>query len=223
MKKILLALGLSLLLHWAKAQPTIHKGIFFGSISSRFSGDDTRDYTPLRFTFGHAYHGGLILDLEIKPDIFLSWTPSYKLIKGSIWSPTTVATSNKDFVRTMDLKLHYLSMPLELKIISDNSKWQFFTGLVYDHLVKGTGRLPGDQSYDLSKVIESSNLSATIGLGYRIKIKRQVFTIDLRYSQGILNISNGNKDISDQNVPRIKTFSTDTRVSWILPHKKKEQ
>lgn len=207
------------------AQEKMHLGPFAGSVTNQFVGDRVSDVAEVRFQFGNAYQAGLMVDYGIKPDVFIAFTPSYKLSKGTLQeiNPDYVPNSNRSFIMTRDISLHYLSLPLELKLISDNDKWQFFTGPIYNLLLRARGKnIRTNETSDLSSAIKNYNLSAMVGLGYRFHIFHQVITFDMRYTQGLINITDGEQS-NNQNLPRIKTTSVESRITWVLPLGKEDQ
>ncbi|MCV9387544.1 PorT family protein [Reichenbachiella ulvae] len=209
----------------ASAQEKINLGIFAGSVTNKFVGDRTSDVAEVRFQFGNAYQYGIMVDYGLKSDVYLAFTPSFKLSKGNLQeiNPDYVLNSDQSFITTKNISLHYLSLPLELKLISDNQHWQFFTGLIYNQLLSAKGKnTRTNETSDLSQAIKNYNFSAMVGLGYRLHIFKQLITLDLRYTQGLINISEGEQQ-NTQNLPRLKTTSVESRLTWVLPIGKKDK
>jgi hypothetical protein len=208
------------------AQEKMQVGVFVGSVTNQFVGDRVSSISEIRFKFGNSGQMGCMVDYSIKKDVSLSLHPSYKLVKGTLleenenYDPET--DDDEKFLATQDIQLSYLTLPLELKLISDNRHWQFFCGLAYGLLIEAKSRdIQTKSNSDISHYIENHNLSATVGLGYRFQIKKQLFTIDLRYAQGLMNIASGKYSKTD--FPRLKSTSAETRINWILPFGNRER
>ncbi len=210
------------------AQSHLRVGIFGGSVTNQFVGDRVSNISEMRFKFGNAFQSGIMVDYAIKKDVSLAIYPSFKQSKGTILEENLNYDPDLEmddqFIETQHLALQIFSLPIELKLISDNRKWQFFTGLTYDQIIKATSvNIQSNQKSDISNVVENFNVSATIGLGYRLQIKNQLFTIDIRYAQGLVNVSNVKSDSSTTDFPRLKTTSAESRLTWVLPFGNRER
>ncbi|PIB34277.1 hypothetical protein BFP72_01940 [Reichenbachiella sp. 5M10] len=204
------------------AQHSSNWGVFAGSVSSKFAGDQANSADEVRFNIHHTYQAGLMYEYGLKEDVLLNAQLAYKKIEG------TVLTENKNydpedensdkFIKTTEVKLHYLSLPVYFKIISDNGNWQYSVGLIYDYLVHSNGRnLQTNQSQSLVHYIRNFNLSASVSLGYKFHIKKQFFTLDLVYSQGVINLAESTTSALQDELPRLKTSTAETRFTWVIP------
>ncbi|MBU2885863.1 PorT family protein [Gilvimarinus agarilyticus] len=208
----------------AAGQNRSNWGISVGSVSNKFTGDDPSSLSEYRFSIYTSYQVGALYEYAISSDVYLTSTPSYKQTGGTLWRENDAFDPNDEdsekLIKTAKLKLHYLSIPVYFKVISDNTKWQYSVGLVYEYLIHHHGKnIQTQQDIQLSNYIHSYNLSASVSLGYRFHIKQQHFTIDLIYAQGLVNITQDLSQNNNNELPRLKTTSAETRFTWLLPHK----
>lgn len=77
----------------------------------------------------------------------------------------------------------------------------------------------GEEKIDISNELTKVNLTAQFGLGYRIPIQSNIIFIELRYLQGLVNLSN-NRDDPEAYLPRVKSSSTQLLFGWQFPIRK---
>lgn len=205
-------------------------GLYVGSVTNKFEGDRVTKLFEVGFRVNSSISGGVVVDIPIKSDVYLTFIPGYKNISGTVYErneeyndqidqgieePTVPKTIN-----ISTLKFQYIALPVLLKIISDNTHWQFMAGLEpawnFNSEMK---TLDTGENTNINETIRDINLSAIFGFGYRFKIKNARFAFDLMYTQGLLNMSEGQK-VQDGSVPRVKSTTGETRLTWFfLNHK----
>lgn len=186
-------------------------GIYGGLNSGKLSGD-----SPGRFKYSSAlnYALGLGYDLQLKEDIFLSFQTSFVNAGSKLQYPNEV-DDEEIFEDSISLEVHLITVPILLKLISDNKKFQFSGGFEFGFPIKFMAD-NSVESVDLMGGINKVNLNMVFGIGYLIPINKSQLIINLTYSQGLTNLAN-NLDDPDSLLPRIRYTSFLLSAGWYLP------
>ncbi|MEA3480224.1 MAG: porin family protein [Bacteroidota bacterium] len=189
-------------------------GVFGGLNSSKLNGDapDKAKYKSLM-----GVNAGAYFDLKLSKNIWLSLQPSYSQEGTKI----SYNVSGKEVpVDSIRIRLNYFSLPLFLKISSTNERWYALAGIetamllnssVYSHDI--------EQDVDLSVV--EWNLAMHFGAGIRIPVGFPRLIVELRYSQGLVNLTDESIDASY--VPRVKTSGYKLLVGIEIPLNKSKK
>lgn len=208
--KTLLTIGICLLLTGALyAQSQI--GIFAGLNSGKLSGD-----SPGKFKYASSpnFAFGLGYDLQLKEDVFISLQTSYAYSSSKLQYPKE--TEEEEILEdSISLDFQMAEVPILLKLISDNKKFQFTGGFALIFPVKFIAD-DSNETFDLIDYVNKVNLNMLFGIGYRIPINKTFLVIDLTYSQGLTNLAN-NLDDPDSLLPRIRYSSIRLTAAWYLP------
>lgn len=205
-------------------------GVYVGSVTNRFEGDRVSKLFDVGFRMHSSMSAGLVLDLPIKEDVYITFMPGYKDISGTIFE------NNEEYIeqieqgieeptvpKTIDisfLELDFVALPVLVKIISNNTKWQFMAGIETQVRVKSNLELFNTgENINIDSYVKPINFSAIFGLGYRFKIKKARFSIDLMYTQGLNNLSSG-QELPNGSVPRVKPTTAETKLTWYFLNKK---
>ena len=186
-------------------------GIYTGLNSGKLSGD-----SPGRFKYvsGRNLAIGLGYDLQLKDDIFLSFQTSFVNASSKLQHPKEV-DEEEILEDSISLDIRLITVPILLKLISDNKKFQFSGGFELAFPVKFMADNSAE-SVDLMGGINKVNINMLFGIGYRIPINKSQLIINLTYSQGLTNLAN-NLDDADSLLPRIKYTSFQLTAGWYLP------
>jgi hypothetical protein len=186
-------------------------GIYAGLNSGKLSGD-----SPGRFKYvsGRNLAIGLGYDLQLKDDIFLSFQTSFVNASSKLQHPKEV-DEEEILEDSISLDIRLITVPILLKLISDNKKFQFSGGFELAFPVKFMADNSAE-SVDLMGGINKVNINMLFGIGYRIPINKSQLIINLTYSQGLTNLAN-NLDDADSLLPRIKYTSFQLTAGWYLP------
>ena len=210
--KILLATCL-LVLRYGFSFGQSYIGIRAGLNSGKFSGDSPRD---LVYKGKIQYNAGVDLDIRLKKDLFLSISPGYLLSGSKLQYPfEDIEEETEEYRDSIDLKLYMISLPIYLKIISDNEKYQFSGGFDLGFPTKVLADNSVEEK-DLYNEVNKITVSMVFGLGYRLHIQNSLMLINLGYSQGLTNLAN-NFDDSDSYMPRIRLVTWRLSVAYMLP------
>lgn len=186
-------------------------GIYAGLNSGKLSGDSPGRFkyvSSLNLAFGIAY------DLQLKEDIFLSFQTSYVNVGTKLQHPKEI-DEEEVLEDSISLEINLIAVPILLKLISDNKKFQFSSGFEIIFPTKFSADNSAETT-DLLDKINKVNLSMLFGIGYRIPINNNLLIINLFYSQGLTNLANNLED-PESLLPRIRLTSFRLTVGWYLP------
>jgi hypothetical protein len=185
----------------------VHAGIDFGKLS----GD-----SPSQFKYASSSNlaFGLSYDFQLKEDIFLGLGVSYLNSDSKLKYPKEVDEQTV-YEDSINLDFQLLTIPVLLKLISDNKKFEFSGGFEMIFPTKFTADNSADK-VDVMDEFNRVNFSMIFGIGYRIPIKKSLLVINLSYSQGLTNLANNLED-PDSLFPRIRLTSFRLAAGWRLP------
>jgi len=161
---------------------------------------------------------GLGLDIQLKEDVYLAFQPSYVNAGSKLQHPKEI-DEEEVYQDSISLDFKHIALPIFLKLISDNKKFQFSGGFELVFPIKFSADNK-EEIIDLMNDINKVNLNMIFGIGYRIPINNNLLNVDLIYSQGLTNLAN-NLDDPDSLMPRIRYTSFSLTVGWYLPIGKK--
>jgi hypothetical protein len=185
----------------------IHAGIDFGKLS----GD-----SPSQFKYASSSNlaFGLTYDLQLKEDILLGLGLSYVSSGSKLKYPKEVDEQTV-YEDSINLDFQLLAIPVLLKLISDNKKFEFSGGFEMFFPTKFTADNSAEK-VDVMDEINGVNFSMIFGIGYRIPINKSLLIVNLSYSQGLTNLANNLED-PDSLFPRIRLTSFRLTAGWRLP------
>ncbi len=184
-----------LLIHPALGQ--YHAGVYGGLYSSKLSGDSPSKWHYLSQT---GLAAGVIAEINLTHDVRLSLQPGILQKGAKIGVDVPGERDPKD---SLSVKLNYVSLPILIKIIHDNGK-VFLSGGVDLGLLQDASykALEGNgDSQDLTDYFDAIDIAAMFGVGFIFPIGRSMLQIELRYTQGLLNISKFASENPDRYLP----------------------
>lgn len=188
-------------------------GAYVGTTMNKLSGDSPRDFiyvAKLGATFGG------IISYSITPDTRVSFQPGYAINRPVAQYRDRELEEVRD---TANFNLDYIRLPVYLDIISDNQKWHYIAGVDFQISTGGSVTLTTGEESDLSDELSTLNPVIYFGLGRRIRLGKNILNVDLRFGQGILNLSNRPDDETSY-IPRIKTSVAELIVSYEFVNRK---
>lgn len=205
---------LFLLLSFSTSSGQSYVGVFAGLNSSKLNGDVPK---KAKYKSLMGANAGVYIDLKLSKSIWLSLQPSYSQEGTKI----SYDVSGKEVpVDSIRIRLNYFSLPLFLKISSTNERFYALAGIetamllnssVYSHDI--------EQDVDLSVV--EWNLAMHFGAGIRIPIGFPRLIVELRYSQGLVNLTD--EPIDKSYIPRVKTSGYKLLVGIEIPLNKSKK
>ena len=194
LNKLSVFLIFSLLITNLSAQLNI--GSFVGLNSSKFVGDAPYNASYKGFS---GINAGLIIDFELSDQFFIGIQPSYSQEGSRVFYKIA---NNESAIDSVHLRLNYISFPLLFKALSDNKHFYAIGGIEYALLSTSFEKI-GDLEYDIPVDLTSWNLAMHFGAGTMISLGRPQLFIEIRYTQGLVNLSD--TPIDGSNLPRVKT------------------
>lgn len=163
------------------AAAQISVGAVLGVSRSSLSGDKP-DKTSYSTRTGLI--AGAVVEIPITTDVHLVFQPGFIQRGASIG----VDVGEPDPVDSLDVKLDYLSLPVLIKIITNNRKLYVTSGIDIGYLSSAT-LTDGSSETDLGPILNDLDLSVIFGVGWMIPIGRPAFTIEMRYNQSLSNLN----------------------------------
>jgi hypothetical protein len=194
-----------------KAASQSYIGPQIGLVSGKFAGDSPPDFV---YSSKLQYSVALNFDLRLKDDLFLAFGPGYAKGGSKLQYPKEV-DGEQVYEDSINLILQIVNLPLVLKIISNNKKYQFSGGF----MASVPKSLIADNSVnriEIEEQVKNIGFSMLFGIGYRIPMERSLLVIDLVYAQGLTNFAN-NIDNPESYLPRIRYSTFSLTTGWYLP------
>jgi hypothetical protein len=214
MKKFLILL-FPLLMIQINTLAQVELGVLAGLDNGRLSGDkfSNTNYKP-----SSGFIIGLSIDVPINDLIFLSFQPGYLSTGSRIQIPDSIRNEWKDSV-TVNVK--YLTFNLLVKIQSKSKRLYFSSGLEFGYglSLNAANEL---EEIDITAELNSWNISAVFGIGYKIPIKRSGLYFELRYAQGLVNMTKADPAEEDY-IPRVKLSGLKIVTGFQIPVSKRNR
>ena len=158
-------------------------GVTGGINSSSLSGDTPEDAS---YSGKFGFSGGVMADFSLTDDVVLSIQLRY-LQKG-----TTISydVGGYDLRDSLSATFGYFSIPVMVKIYSTNKRTFFSSGLDFGYLTNSAlENLMGDSSRDIANLVKNFDLSVAVGFGVNIPVGTPIISLEVRYMQSLLNLS----------------------------------
>ena len=195
------------------AQPEI--GFLVGLNNSKLTGDGPPGGA---YKYKMGILSSVYVDFRLSDYVRLSFQPGIRTGGAKIAFKDPVLEEYRD-----SLKIHVMSicLPLLVKITAINEKVYFIGGFSLDIASRGKAD-NGVEKIDISNELHKINVTAQFGLGYRIPIQSTSLNIELRYLQGLVNLSD-RKEEEAAYLPRVKSSAMQLAVCWQFPITKKNK
>ena len=191
-------------------------GFYAGGSTNKLSGDKIQ-YSI--YKSGPGFSTGVILDLQIFDDVFVSINPGYRFSSTKYLAADTITLLFKkklEYRDSLDIRLNILNLPIFFKVLSDNHHFHVSSGIELIYLLN-TKAIYKDSRATINEDSKKFNLAANFGLGYNIPVKESNVSIELIYSQALNNWSR--KDPEESYIPRVKSSGLRLLLSWQIPLK----
>ena len=191
-----------------------HVGVFAGVNSSSLAGDNPEKgyYKSLP-----GFNTGANLDIQLSEGILLSLQPSYSQEGARILYKLA---RNKEPVDSIRIRMNYISLPLLLKVQSTNARFYALGGVEAGYL--SAHRISSqDEELDVDIEIETVNIAMHFGAGLRIPVGFPRLFIELRYAQGLINLTD--EPALESYVPRVKTNGFKVLAGIEFPWRKSDE
>jgi hypothetical protein len=171
-------------------------GVFGGLNNGRLQGD-VPDRAQYKGKSGANV--GAFIDIHLGKALYLSLQPSYSQEGTRIVYTLPEVEEPIDSIR---IGLNYVSVPVLLKVTSTNERWYAIggieTGFLMDSYIESEG-----VKEEIQTSVTEINIALQFGAGFKIPIKFGRFFLEVRYCQGLVNLTD--EPIDESFIPRVKT------------------
>ena len=190
-----------------------HIGFFAGLNSAKLKGDSPNkaSYKSLM-----GLNAGAYIDVKLGKIIYLSFQPSYSQEGTRVFYSLNPIDEPVDSLR---IRLNYFSLPILVKITSTNQRFYALSGIETAYLLDSFIK-SGDEKENLTSDISSINVAIVFGAGLRIPLKFGRLFVEVRYTQGLINLTD--EPLDKGYIPRVKTSGLKFFVGYELPLSKKK-
>jgi hypothetical protein len=156
-------------------------GVVLGVSRSSLRGD-----TPPNGTYTTEWGPilGLSAEFGIGDGLYLIAQPQYVTRGTRVAFAVEGQTEPQD---SLTLSLSYVSIPMGLKVRSESGRWYASSVLDLGILTSATFD-NGSSEEDVKDSVDSVDLAVGLGVGRQFSIGRRPMTIELRYSQSLMNL-----------------------------------
>jgi hypothetical protein len=176
----------------APAQAAV--GAFGGVDMTNLSGDAPAK-TKYRSETGFA--AGAVGEFRIAKDVWLSLQPTW-LQRGT--KIAFAVEGEEEAVDSLKVAANYLTLPLLVKIVSGAGK-AYVSGVVDLGFLLDATLASATDSEDIGDTFRPIDLSAVFAFGVMLPVGRPHLTIELRYSQSIINTASSDQDPEVYSLP----------------------
>ena len=186
-------------------------GVFAGLNSSKLAGDVPAN---AKYKSLMGANIGAFVDFNLTEGLFLSLQPSYSQegVKLSYTVPDM-----KLPVDSVSIRINYFSLPVLLKITSINKRFYAIAGVETAMLLNSSETI-GDVEGEINAKVSDLNIAMHFGAGIRIPVGVPTLFVELRYAQGLVNLTD--EPLDSNTIPRVKTSGTRIMVGIEIPLKK---
>jgi hypothetical protein len=113
----------------------------------------------------------------------------------------------------------YFALPVLVRIYADNKKVYVLGGFNVGFLTKAELVDPDGTRQDVESYLTSTDLAMDFGFGGMFPVRGALLNVELRYEQGLLNLSNNNEDPEETVIPtrlRQSGFQFLAGIQWPL-------
>jgi len=213
-RSIRLLVLLFFILCWSASSSQPYIGVFGGVNSSKLLGDmpEKAKYKSLM-----GANVGANIDIKLTNSIYLSFQPSYSQ------EGTKISYKVKGQEKPVDsvmIRLNYFSIPLFIKITTPNQRWYAIGGFEPGYLYDSFTKIGGEKG-EIDANVTQWNLAMHFGAGIKFPIGFPRLFIEVRYSQGLVNLTD--EPMEKSYIPRVKTTGFKLITGIEIPLKKSKQ
>jgi len=154
---------------------------------------------PLNTQYSGAtgFLAGVVFEFSVAQDVFVSFQPQYARRTTGIAFAIEGEEQPRD---SLDVALSYVTLPVLAKVQALHGRTYvtggFDVGMLLDAKLRGRG--PDE---DIKTVLNDLDVAALFGFGVVFPLGAPQLTVELRYSQSLLNLSAGGMGLSGAALP----------------------
>ena len=125
-----------------------------------------------------------VADFSLGDETRLSLQPGYTRVGTGI----TITSALREPRDTLTVAMDYVTLPVLARVVARNGVTYFTGGLQAAMMIKAESTpTSGGSSTDISSVIADVDLALVVGIGAQIPVYDMLATVELRYSQSLMN------------------------------------
>ncbi|HSG68047.1 MAG TPA: porin family protein [Bacteroidales bacterium] len=186
-------------------------GFFSGLNKSKLGGDAPKNASYKGIL---GINTGAFIDIKIHRMMWLSLQPSYSQEGTKI---SYSLRGIKEPIDSMHVRMDYFSIPLLLKVSSTNERFYAIAGIEAAYLLNAYFK-SHNLSFDEDQEISQWNISMHFGAGLHIPLGFPRLFIELRYAQGLINLTD--EELDKGYIPRVKTNGFKALIGIEIPLKR---
>lgn len=159
----------------------------------------------------------IAIAFPVARDVSLLFEPGYTVRGAKV---TVEELDNPEMVDVLDLRLPYIVFPLAIRVASSGGRGFVVGGLEARWLQKAEMELlvdPGT-TIDITDRVSSFDLAMNMGAGYNFPWQPVHVSLEVRYSQGLLNLDKGVSEEVDAPFPlRFRTSGLGLILRLMVP------
>jgi len=195
----------------AAAQTRI--GVTTGLNWSSLKGDAPEDAG-----YGRAIgvNAGVVGDIALTKDVVLSFQPMYARRGADI----SFDVGEKEPRDSLELRLDYIDCLVMVKVLANNGRNYFTTGLGVGFLTQATLKDIRAGETDAGNLFKDVDVSVAFGVGFMVPAKSALLTFELRYQQSLVNMINSDANASIEALaPRLRSSGFQLLASVLFPRR----
>ncbi len=194
------------------AQSRFFLGATAGASSTSFSGDIPENGS---YTSKTGFSIGLVGEYALWQDIRLSVQPSYSR-RGTGVADDIGEVDPRDSLR---LTLDYISIPVMARFLTPSGSWSVNGGLELSVLLSASLKdINAGNEQTVDNLINSIDVAMVVGVAKTFPIDPMVLSVEIRYSQSILNAGGNNELASSLGIsPRFRSSGFQILVAVLFP------
>lgn len=136
------------------------------------------------YTSAVGFSASAVADFSLGDETRLSFQPGYTRVGTGI-AITSALREPRD---TLTVSMDYVTLPVLARVVAGNGVTYFTGGLQAAMMIKAESQpTSGGSSTDISSILADVDLALIVGIGAQIPLSDVLATIELRYSQSLLN------------------------------------
>ena len=173
-------------------------GAIFGAFRATIGGSNPKGSSFAPRTSGSV---GVSIAYPLSRDVSLLFEPSYTVLGASV---EVDSLSSPEKLGLMDVRLPYVAFPVGVRVSSLGGRAFVIGQLEPRWLQKAEAELliEPKTTQEITDQVEPFDLAMNMGAGYALPWKPLHLSLELRYTQGLLNLDDGVSDEVEAPFPR---------------------